>query len=240
MPPPLFDRRWALQPWRAGEDAAEARRLLDSGEVRPVLLDVVAPASARTTFTLRLAALRLVLPPQLVAAGAVVCLDTAVWLYAGGPAPARVDVALPPGRGRSRRGGLRVHQLAYGPADLWAPLPDDRVTSPARTAADVACRCSPARALPVLAALGVTTGLRPGQVQGLLTGLAGRAGVRSARQAVRAWSGLLPPGGSVDPVAGDAVGVEDTLDLADGVDDVVEVPGGRHLEGEARDGHAVA
>ncbi len=240
-----LDRRWAVPPQRAGSDG-ETYRLLALGELRVVLLDVVAPPSVRDTFTLRLAALRLVLPPAVRAAGAVVCLDTAVWLFAGGPPPPRVDVAVPTSS-RPRAAGLRVHELAYAAGDLWAPLPDEPVTSPARTAADVACRRTPTEAVPVLAALGLTTGLRPGQVHGVLARLDGRSGVRRARRAVRAWADLVPPTlavgaarASVDAVAGHPVGVEDTLDLADGADHVVEVTRGRHLEGEARDGDAVA
>ena len=124
---------------------------------------------------------------------------------------------------------------------LWPPLPADAVTSPARTAVDIACRRPPAESVPVLAVLGFTTGLRPGQVHGVLAGLQGRPGVRRARAATQAWAGLLGAGYcSVDAVAGDPVRVEDALDLADGVDDVVEVTGRRHLEGEPGDRDAVA
>jgi hypothetical protein len=216
------------------------------GALRVVLQDVHAPSTVRDTFTLRLTALRLVVPPHLRDAGAVLCLDTAVWLFAGGPAPALVDLALPPGSARPRARGLRVHQLRYVPQDLWPPLPDDPVTSPARTAADMARRLPGGQAVPLLAALGLVTGLRPGQVHGVLAGLEGRGGVRRAQRSVIAWSELMRPASavarrrSVDPVAGHAVGVEDALDPANGVDHVVEVPGRRHLEGEARDGHAVA
>jgi hypothetical protein len=194
--PSSLDRRWSAPPWRAGAgpDAAEGRRLVAAGRARVVLLDVLAPASVRDTFTLRLAALRLVVPQRVRDAGGVVCLDTAVWLYAGGPAPARVDVALPPGRPRCRVPGLREHQVAYGPQDLWVPLRTDPVTSPARTAVDVACRRPVAEAVPVLAVLGVTTGLRPPPVDGLLTGLPGRPGVRGAREALQAWAQLLSAG----------------------------------------------
>jgi hypothetical protein len=240
--PPRLDRRWSLPPHRAGEDD-DTPRLLALGALRPVLLDVVAPASARDTFTVRLQALRLVVPPALRAAGAVVCLDTALWLFAGGPAPGQVDLALPAGRARSRRAGLRAHQLGYGPADVWAPLPREPVTSPARTAADLACRRPTGEAVAALAVLGLATGLRPGQVHGVLADLAGRPGVRRARGAVQAWAELLPAPlprpRSVDAVACDPVGVEHALDLADGVDHVVEVTGRRHLEGEARDRHPV-
>jgi hypothetical protein len=243
----MLDRRWSAPPYRAkGDDADEARRLVARGELRVVLLDVHAPATVRDTFSLRLAALRLVVPPRL--RGAVVCLDTAVWLFAGGPAPASVDVALAPGRSRPWVRGLRVHELAYSGADLWRPLPDDPVTTPARTAADLACRLPAADAVAVLAVLGLSTGLRPGQVHGVLAGLEGRPGVRRAREAVLSWSRLLSPsapprartGWSVDPIAGDAVGVEDALDLPHGVDDVVEVTRRGHLEGEPRDRDAVA
>jgi hypothetical protein len=204
---------------------------------------VYAPCSLRDTFTVRLAALRLVVPAHLRDAGAVLCLDTAVWLLAGGPAPALVDLTLPPGFARPRQRGLRLHELGYSPRDLWRPLPEDPVTSPARTAADMACRLPPEEAVPLLVVLGVTTGLRPGQVHAVLADLEGRAGVRRARRCVVAWSELLGPVSpvrSVDPVARHAVGVEHALDPADGVDHVIEVPGRRHLEGEARDGHAVA
>jgi hypothetical protein len=249
----LLDRRWSAPPYRAGDSSPhgvrQASRLVALGALRVVLQDVHAPATVRDTFTLRLAALRLVVPPHLREAGAVLCLDTAVWLLAGGPAPALVDLALPPGFARPRQRGLRLHQLRYSPADLWLPLPEDPVTSPARTAADMACRLPLHEALPVLAVLGFTTGLRPGQVHGVLADLEGRPGVRRARRAVVAWSELLPPvlpgspagrPRSVDPVARHAVRVEDALDPADRVDHVVQVAGRRHLEGEPRDGHAVA
>jgi len=103
--------------------------------------------------------------------------------------------------------------------------------------------------VPLLAALGLVTGLRPGQVHAMLAGLQGRGGVRRAQRSVIAWSELMRPASpvppmprmrSVHPVAGHAVGVEDALDPAHGVDHMVQVPGGRHLEGEPRDGDAVA
>jgi hypothetical protein len=244
------DRRWPLPPFRADGAAGEVGRLVAAGEVRPVLLDVHAPAGAALTFSVRLAALRLLLPERLAAAGAVVCLDTAVWLYAGGQAPARVDVALPGGRGRSA-GIVRVHALGYGAADLWAALPGFAVTSPARTAADAARALPPADAVCVLAALGVTAGVRPDHVAAVLARLAGRPGVARARRALGDWQALWPGAAvpvsearlgqrSVDPVAGDPVRVEDALDPAHGADDVVEVAGGGHLEGEPRDRDAVA
>jgi hypothetical protein len=248
--PLLLDRRWSAPPYRASEASPhgvrQAARLVALGALRVVLQDVHAASSVRDTFTLRLAALRLVVPSHLRESGAVLCLDTAVWLFAGGPAPALVDLALPPGFARPRQRGLRVHQLRYSPDDLWLPLPGDPVTSPARTAADMACRLPVRDALPLLAVLGYTTGLRPGQVHGVLAGLEGRPGARRARRSVIAWSELLPPAvpvaqpPSVDPVAGDAVGVEHALDPADRVDHVVEMARRRHLEGEARDGDAVA
>jgi hypothetical protein len=247
---PILDRRWSAPPYRAGDtsgqEAREASRLVALGALRVVLQDVHAPSTVRDTFTLRLAALRLVVPAHLREAGAVLCLDTAVWLLAGGPAPALVDLALPPGFARPRHRGLRLHQLRYSPGDLWLPLPDDPVTSPSRTAADMACRLPAGEAVPLLVVLGLATGLRPGQVHAVLAGLEGRAGVRQAQRSVIAWSELLAPGPpiprgrSVDPVAGHPVGVEDALDPADGVDHVVEMPRGRHLEGEPRDGDAVA
>ena len=247
---PILDRRWSAQPYRVGDTsgpaAREVSRLVALGALRVVLQDVHVPSTVRDTFTLRLTALRLVVPGHLREAGAVVCLDTVVWLLAGGPAPALVDLALPPGFARPRHRGLRLHQLRYSPEDLWLPLPEDPVTSPARTAADMACRLPAGEAVPLLVVLGLTTGLRPGQVHGVLAGLEGRPGVRRARRSVIAWSDLLPAGppipraGSVDAVAGDAVRVEDPLDPTDRVDHVVEVSGGGHLEGEPRDGHAVA
>ena len=86
--------------------------------------------------------------------------------------------------------------------------------------------------------LAAATGLGPEHVLEGLDRLSGRPGVARARAAVRAW--LACAAGSVHPVAGHAVGVEDALDPADRIDHVVEMSGGGHLEGEPRDGHAVA
>lgn len=238
------DRRWPLVPFRAGRGAPEVARLVATGELRPVLLDVHAAASARSTFTLRLAALQLVVPPRLAAAGAVVCGPTALWLYAGGAPPARVDLALPAGAGSSRAPELHLHAVAYRPEHLWAALPGFAVTSPARTAADVARAVPHADAVCALAVLGVTTGVRPRDVEAALTALAGRSGVARARDAVATWRSLWlpapPPERSVDAVARDPVGVEHALDAPDRADHVVEVTGGRHLEREPRDRDAVA
>jgi hypothetical protein len=254
------DRRWPLPPFRADPGSAEIVRLVAAGDLRRVVLDVHAAASARQTFSLRLAALRLLVPARLADTGAVVCLRTALWLYAGGAAPARVDLALPGPTRRTRAPEISLHAIPYGPADLWAALPDFAVTSPARTAADVAGVLPRADAVCALAVLGVATGLRPMHVTDALARSSGRPGVARARQVVHAWGELwdapVPPeeratasvdgsvdrsvGRSVDPVARHPVGVEHALDPPDRADHVVEMTGGGHLEGEPGHRDAVA
>ncbi len=228
---------------------AEIARLVAAGDLRPVVVDVHAASTARPTFSLRLAALRLLVPARLAEAGAVVCLHTALWLYAGGAGPARVDLALAGAGRRTRAAEVSLHAVAYGPGDLWAALPGFAVTSPARTGVDVARVLPPTDAVCALAVLGVATGLRPAHVSAALAGLTGRPGVARARRALQVWErlwdgsagfGTRSVDGSVDPVARHPVGVEHALDPAHRADHVVEVAGRGHLEREPRDRDAVA
>ena len=194
------DRRWPLPPFRADPRSPEIARLVAAGDLRPVVVDVHAASTARQTFSLRLAALRLLVPARLAEAGAVVCLDTALWLYAGGTGPARVDLALPGAGRRTRAPEVSVHAVAYGPGDLWAALPGFAVTSPARTGVDVARVLPPTDAVCALAVLGVATGLRPAHVSAALAALTGRPGVARARRALQVWERLWDGSGgtSVD------------------------------------------
>ena len=234
-----LDRRLPLPPFRADNQGRDVDRLVAEGLLRRVVLDVHAPTAATDTFSLRLAALRLVVPERVRRTGAVVCLETAAWLFAGGRPPVEIDIAVHRGMPRVKGRGLRIHQIDYEPADIWLPATAGvPVTSPARTAVDLAARLSLAEAVGMFVGLAAATGLRPEHVLEGLDPLSGRPGVARARAAVRAW--LACGAGSVHPVAGHAVGVEHALDAPHRVDHVVEMPGRGHLEREARDGDAVA
>ena len=184
------DRRWPLPPFRADPGSAE---------ICPAGRRGRAAARSCSTCTRRR-------PPGRRSAcgwprcgssylsgwprpGRVICLDTALWLYAGGPAPP--GSTLPwPAPGRTRAAEVSLHAVAYGPGDLWAALPGFAVTSPARTGVDVARVLPLTDAVCALAVLGVATGLRPAHVSAALVALAGSPGVARARRALQVWERL--------------------------------------------------
>lgn len=86
---------------------------------------------------------------QLLPAGGVVGLLTAAWLYGAPADPDPVDVLVPHTAGpRPVVAGVREHRTSI-PADDVTTLAGVPLTTPARTAADLA-RCDDGRALPAL------------------------------------------------------------------------------------------
>jgi hypothetical protein len=100
--------------------------------------------------------------------GATLALRTAAWVHAGGDAPQALD--------RGRRSLLR-------PADV-AVLGGVRVTTPPRTAVDLARELPPHQALPWLDRLRDDAGLDPADVVRRLEAIP-----VPARRLVRAWAG---------------------------------------------------
>ncbi len=168
-------------------DARDLARLVDDGLVRVVAGDVHAPVDVPDVRQLRAAAVRALLPDRLVVAGAAVSGPDAAWLHGGGPAPARLHVALPIRRGRPGTPLVVVHEARIGQGDV--ELVDGvPVTVPARTAADVARLLPADRAVFVLRRLASAVPLDPRDALVHLERLSGCRGVEEARRIVLLWS----------------------------------------------------
>ncbi len=195
--PPLLVRPGATM------SAPEVATLVREGVLRPVIGDVHSAASAADDPELRASAVAAILPRSLRAAGAVVSWEAAAWVHAGGPAPSRVDVAVGAGapRAPARPDGSPVrwvvHQVAVPGADVVRPGDRTlRVTSPARTAVDLARRLPVAEAVPALRALSRAAPVTLHDLLARLEALRGQRGVARARSAVLAWAASDPAAAS--------------------------------------------
>ncbi len=153
----------------ARADRAELARLAADGLLRPLLADVYVSLDTG------------------VDAGAVVGLEAAAWLHAGGEGPDVVDVFLSGRRGRPLP-RIRVHEVRLEVRDVET-IGRVRVTGPARTAADLCRTRSTDRALADLNRLRASTGLSPRAVRAVLDRLARHRGVPHAREVVTIWQG---------------------------------------------------
>ena len=179
----------------------EARGLIDDELVRHLVADVYASLDSPECAALRSRAVWRALTPVLERRRAssalpiepVVGHRSAAWIHAGGPAPHRIDLVSPPGRARWRDPLLVTHEHRLGRGDV-----DDvagvLVTSPARTAADLARTRPAVEVLPILALMWRTCGLRPTAVLTQLDRMARGRGVRLAREVVGAWASALADG----------------------------------------------
>jgi hypothetical protein len=167
-------------------DARDLDRLVHDGLVRVVAADVHAAADLPDERAVRAAAVRLLVPDRLVALGAVLSGPGAAWLYAGGPAPRRLHVTLPVGRGRAGTPDVVVHEGRVRPGDVQDV---DRVpvVVPARAAADVARLLPAERALPLLDRLAAAVRVDPREVLVHLERLGGCRGVEEGRRVVLGW-----------------------------------------------------
>jgi hypothetical protein len=172
------------------DDPAELARLAAEGLLRPLVADVYVSAHTVEDATVRAAALSLLLPLPLQDGGAVAALEAAAWLVAGGPAPAELDVYVPAHRSRRRFRGLRVHEGRLGSWDVET-ITSVRMTTPARTAADL-CRSRPVDvALPHLDRIRAATGLTPLAVACVLDRLVRHRGVPHGRDVIQIWTARL-------------------------------------------------
>ena len=124
---------------------------------------------------------------------AVVGFRTAAWVHAGGPVTDDLDLVIAPGSARPRRPGLRLHEHRLHPRDT-EQLGGLRLTTPVRTAADLARGLPGEQALAALEALRTACGVRVIDVLEQLELLAGGRGVARARDLVHAWAGELASG----------------------------------------------
>lgn len=148
LPPSPFTRQQAAE---AGIGADDLKRLTASREIRRVLRGVYASADTPDSLSTRCAAARLVTSEHMV-----ICDRTAAWIWGVDVFDYRELEILPPLETWALRGHPRVTRVgcAGGTRDLGAEdlveVDGLRITSPLRTALDLACRL-PARS--ALAAL---------------------------------------------------------------------------------------
>ncbi|WP_129339843.1 hypothetical protein [Cellulomonas endophytica] len=142
-------------------------------------LVAVADGTAARCAALAVPAVRAAALASLVPARAALARTAAAWVHVGGPPPTRVEVVVPTGARRVDPHPGRVALEAALPAADLVTLGPVRVTTPARTAADVARALPPEDARPWLRRL-ADGGL---EVRDVLDALAARPGGRGVRQA---------------------------------------------------------
>ncbi len=170
--------------------------------MRHLLHGVYAPVTAADDAFTRAAAVRLLIPARLHAAGGAVAEAAAAWVLAGGPEPARVDVYLPPGGTRRGEGCVVVHQARLRPGDLDTSAGLLHTTA-VRTAADIARRLPPEEATVLLDRLRSVAGALPAAVLARLEQMPRARGVPQARGLCLSWAtGGGPAAGPVSPSAG--------------------------------------
>jgi hypothetical protein len=182
----------ALMPFRAAS-SDERRRLLDQGLVRPVIADVLVAVDAPDSRVIRARATGLLISgPARADLGWVVGFESAAWLHTGFAGteqqpPGRLQVIIPPGRRRPREALIKGRQVALPPEQvmMFDGVP---VTTPLRTAADVARDLPDAEALATLRRLGELVQVRPQDVMVLLTTMRYGRGVATARKRVTSWA----------------------------------------------------
>jgi hypothetical protein len=147
---------------------AELRAMKLDGVLAAVFADAYTPATVPHAPALRARALALALPPNLVDR-AVIGRLSAAWIYGCAPAPARISLLVDVGH---RVGALRpwsgctLHEVNLGRFDA-AGIAGIAVTTPLRTAVDLALHTDAEAALPALKALtaDATLGCPPGLVR---------------------------------------------------------------------------
>jgi len=169
----------------AGISRGRVRDLVKKGRVRRVLRGVYVDASVPDTTVMRARALALVVPD-----GVVVCLRTAAWLWgvdvtAMGAhlAVAPVDLMGPAGSAASRRTGISGHTGQLGDDDVVF-RDGVALTTPSRTAADLARLLRRPDALASLDAILRLPDLTADRVASELTRFAGYRGVVQGRELV--------------------------------------------------------
>ena len=153
---------------------------------------------------------------------------TAAWIYGCAAEPDRLALLVDTKRRvsslRNTR-GCTLHEVKLGPLDVIS-LGGLMVSSPLRTALDIALHVETERAVPALTALLA----RPQQdvrLRLLVRAIEATPRVPHKRAALEKLAMLAPA-----LVAGGAVDVEHPVDPSDGTQDVAEVLGVAHFEGE--------
>lgn len=213
----------------------ELQSMASDGILRQVYQQGYRLPGAATTPQLRARSVALEVPStirQRVVAGRL----TAAWIHGCSPEPDRLALLVDAKRRisslRSTR-GCTLHEVRLGPFDVVS-IGGLMVSSPLRTALDIALHVDAGRAVPALRGLLA----RPQQdVRLRLLTLAIEATPRlpHKKAALEKLALLAAP-----LVAGGPVDIENAVDPADSAEHVVEVLGVSHFKSELRDGQAVS
>jgi len=153
---------------------------------------------------------------------------TAAWIYGCAAEPDRLALLVDAKRRvsslRNTR-GCTLHEVKLGPFDVIS-LGGLMVSSPLRTAMDIALHVESQRAVPALAAL-LSRPQQDVKLRLLVRAIEATPRVPHKRAALEKLALLAPA-----LVSGRAVDVEDPVDTSDGAQDVAKVLGVAHLEGE--------
>ena len=169
-----------------GIPSQKASGLVRLGVLRRVLRGVYVRADMPLTIEVRAACLRSLIPEH-----AVVCDHTAAWLLgvdcqpaAALDGPVDLDVVSINGHDRTTRAGAHGGKRDLAKHEIWL-IGGVPVTSPARTACDLACRRGRRQALAVLDAFMHTCGLTREDYRALLPRFRGRRGCTQLRELIR-------------------------------------------------------
>ncbi len=173
----------SAEAWRRGWTRRGLQRAVDEGQVRRIFRDVYVATDAPDTTALRLGAVRLMLPPH-----AVVVDRTAAWLWGVETSTtpddvAPLDICVLRGNKRIERDGILGGERDLVAADVTS-LGGIDLTTPCRTALDLACRLHAPRALAALDGLSRTQDVTVFDMLAMLPRFRGRRGVVQARALV--------------------------------------------------------
>ncbi|NUT72814.1 type IV toxin-antitoxin system AbiEi family antitoxin [Pseudarthrobacter sp. C4D7] len=153
---------------------------------------------------------------------------TAAWIYGCAAEPDRMALLVDAKRrvsGLRNTRGCTLHEVKLGPFDVVS-LGGLMVSSPLRTALDIALHVDTERAVPAIAGL-LGRPQQDVQLRLLVRAIEATPRVPHKRAALEKLALLAPA-----LVAGGPVDVEDPVDPADGTEDVAEVLGVAHLKRE--------
>jgi hypothetical protein len=175
-----------------GISPSQARGLVQLGALKRVLRGVYLRADVPLTIAVRAACLSTILPDH-----AVVCDHTAAWLHgvdcqppAAQDAPLPLDVVSVGGADRTTRAGTHGGKRALADDEIW-DIGGVKVTSPARTACDLACRRGRRQALAVLDAFMRCCGISQDDYRIMARRFRGRRGCVQLRELVEHADGQV-------------------------------------------------
>ncbi|GAA4810571.1 type IV toxin-antitoxin system AbiEi family antitoxin domain-containing protein [Nocardioides caeni] len=170
----------------AGIDRNHLHRLVAGGELRAVLYGVYVRSSVPDSIDLRARAAALVLPPHAVVADrcAAWLHDVDILAFAEKDTPPALDAVSVGGKGPSARRGVFGGKRDLSASDIMVLPSGLRVTTPLRTACDVACLLGRHRAIATLDEFRRKHHLSVDDLASMLPRFRGRRGVTQLRELI--------------------------------------------------------